>query len=541
MITNYSFNKETARKLVKSNTYATRSLNSNFTLEDFIPLSVINEDSAVDSSPLDLISITNATDLIAVDYQKNNNTIASILALKTNNGVYEHTKYICDRLLGAELLSVSTIQVRDYHFIKSIIKNIDGALEFVLSLSAREINNNQNFAIESHWNLDKYEGNGTYYNFQIWSNSPDNLLLLSNEVINLLEIQKDISSYTLSTPPPVFVKKGFYRNGVLELSVINTNASSNVLFDAGYKETETSNLFNTTSTLDLNENYLSNINVSTGNLFDIGFRIGDGIRTPDDLFMSDGPWGIDYNTTTTQILNYDVKLNDTFPSVDEYLIERNPNIKVQTTEGISIYKAFTPRFKPVNLSNYNTLEFNAKGVGEMEIRFIKDNINIWEYQYKTTINLNNQLIKHQIPLVDFKSNNEGNMILDNAVTIVFTLLATDGTEQIKEVSIEEIKLTNLDTLSLNNINANNFIAISHAINFPNPFKNSTTLQIPEKSNYIHLTIYDLLGRVVFNDAIKTNDDNNSIRIKLNDISPGLYKYNALTDAQKTYIGTLSVK
>ena len=38
-------------------------------------------------------------------------TKSSKTAKKTENGVYEHTKFICDRLLGAELLSVSTIEL----------------------------------------------------------------------------------------------------------------------------------------------------------------------------------------------------------------------------------------------------------------------------------------------------------------------------------------------------------------------------------------------------------------------------------------------
>jgi hypothetical protein len=111
--------------------------------------------------------MTNATELYSVDYIKDNKTIAVVLATKTENGVYEHTKYICDRLLGAELLSVSTIEIREHTFIKSIIKNTDGSKEFVLSFSGKLTNNDTNFAIDSHWNIDKYENNATYYNFQI--------------------------------------------------------------------------------------------------------------------------------------------------------------------------------------------------------------------------------------------------------------------------------------------------------------------------------------------------------------------------------------
>jgi len=291
--TGYTFDRDSAIRLTKSDTYLQRNANSGFTLQDFIPLSVINEDEAIESTPTDLLNITNATEIYAVDYMESNTPVASIMALKTENGVYEHTKYICDRLLGAELISVNTIDINGQAFIKSIIKNADGTYEFVLSLSAKVINNDENFAIESHWNLDQYEDNVTFYNFQIWTNAVDDLFLLGQEVLNLLEAQKPISTYNNSIPPTVFVRKGKYINGALDLQIINTNSTENVTFDAGFRATETSEFGALNSTIDLNQDYITNLQLQTGNLFDIGFRIGDGISTPDDLFMSDGPWGID--------------------------------------------------------------------------------------------------------------------------------------------------------------------------------------------------------------------------------------------------------
>ncbi len=515
IVSNYSFNKDTARKLIKSTTYANKSVNSSFTLEDFIPLNVINEDSVIDSSPMDLINITNATDLLSVDYQVGDQSIASILALKTDDGVYEHTKYICDRLLGAELLSVSTIQIRDYHFIKSIIKNVDGGIEFVLSLSAREVGDS--FVIESHWNLDRYTTGGMYYNFQIWANSLDNLLTLSNEVVNLLEVEKEIESYILSTPPPVFVKKGSYNNGELNLHIINSNSSNDILFDAGFKETETSSILSMSSTINLNENYITNLNLTTGNLFDIGFRIGDGIQTPDDLFMSDGPWGIDDNAATTQVLEYEVNSNESIPETNQFIIERNPYLKVQTQEYVSLYKAFTPRFKSVNVSGYNTLEFNAKGTGRMEIRFIKKSVDSWENQYKTEIELTDELFTYQIPLTNFVSNNDSNMILDDVVTIVFTLKSLDGSIETKEVLIEELKLSNLDVLAISDLNINDLSI------YPNPVKD--VLNINFKSSKSHLgevVIYNQLGQQIRKSNISINSGNNNIAFECNGIEPGLY-------------------
>ncbi len=116
---NYKFDKKLAKKILKSEFY---SKNASVSLRDLIPLDVLSGTESIESSPSDLISMTNATELYSVDYIKDNKTITVVLATKTENGVYEHTKYICDRLLGAELLSVSTIEIREHTFIKSIIK-----------------------------------------------------------------------------------------------------------------------------------------------------------------------------------------------------------------------------------------------------------------------------------------------------------------------------------------------------------------------------------------------------------------------------------
>ena len=519
VVTNYSFDKQNARKLTKNNTYASRRSNASFTLEDFVPLGVIHEDVSFESSPLDLINMTNATDLISVDYQKDNKNIASILVLKTADGVYEHSKYICDRLLGAELLSVSTIAIREHHFIKSIIKNIDGGLEFVLSFSAKESSNGENFEIESHWNIDKYEENVPFYNFQIWSNTPDNLYVLGNEVVNLLEVQKNIDSYDLSTPPPVFVKKGSYKNGVLSLNLVNSNLSDDILFEANYRKTETSDLLSMSSILNLENNYINNFNLSTGNLFDLGFRVGDGVTTSDDVFLSDGPWGVDDNAVSTQIVNYEVNINEETSLDTEFLIERNPYLKATTQEYVSIYKAFSPRFKPVDLSNFNALEFKAIGTGELEIRFIKESINTWENQFVTRVNLTAIEQQYQLPFINFFSENTDEMILDDVITAVFTLKSDGQVIETKEVSLKELKLTNLEVLNIEDVTSNNDFIV-----YPNPAGNNVTLafRTAQLQHVAKMVIYDQLYREIKNEEFIIVNGENSLEYQVDKLQSGIY-------------------
>ena len=515
----YTFDRSTAPRLMRGFEYAQRNAYNSFTLQDFIPLEVIGETEAVESTPVDLVNITNATEIYAVDYMNQNTPIATILALKTEDGVYEHTKYICDRLLGAELISVNTMIINEQPFIKSIIKNIDGTYEFVLSLSARVINNDENFAVESHWNLDRYQDNETFYNFQIWTNSVDDLYLLGVEVLNLLNVEKPIAEFNNSTPPTVFVRKGQYINGALELQIINTNATETVTLDAGYRTTETSEFQNMSNTLTLGGQYITNLTVDTGGLFDIGFRIGDGVATPDDLFMSDGPWGIDDSQAGTEVALYTVTPNDFDFETTDFPIERNMDLMATTNTYVAAYRALTPQFKAVDLTEYNTLKLSAKGTGNLEITFVKQGISNWEDQYKMSIALSNQMQDFVLPLADFMSDNDINPVLDDVVTMVFTMVSEDGATVSKEMNLQNLRLSTESTLSVDEFEntANTLRA------YPNPMTSKATIDFTlAQTETVVFEVYDQTGKRVFSKTHNAVAGKNSISFNRGSLSTGLY-------------------
>ncbi|MCG8795431.1 T9SS type A sorting domain-containing protein [Tenacibaculum finnmarkense] len=515
---NYKFNRSKAARVTKSNHYKRKSKNS-FELKDFIPLGVINTDETIESSPTDLVAITNATEIYAVDYMKSGVSVASVLALKTENGVYEHTKYICDRLLGAELISVSTIDINGQQFIKSLIRNTDNTVEFVLSLSAKIVNNNANFEIESHWNLDKYQSDIPFYNFQIWSNSLDDLYLLAKEVIDLLSIEKPILSYKISPPPTVFVRKGKYINGALALEIINTNASENIDFDAGFRITETSDLNKTNKRIGLEKNYITNIKIETGNLFDIGFRIGDGINTPDDIFMSDGPWGVDDSQANTKVIDYVVSANTLDFENTDFPIERNVALEVTTDSYFAVHRALTPRFKPVNLADYNSFNLTAKGTGNVEVTFIKQSIATWEEQFKATIAVTENFEDYVISFSDFKSTNGTELILNDITTIVFTMLSEQGAMVTKRINLENIRFSTSTKVVIPEL-----ITKGNALKAaPNPLETISEIYFNTKQiAMVRLVIYNQLGRVVKEIPYTTIVGENKIILKKGRLSTGLY-------------------
>lgn len=519
----YKFDQKSARRVTKdsSNTSVNRAAsNTTFQLQDFVPLTTINEDYAVDSTPQDLLNITNATEVYSVDYMQNNASIASVLALKTENGVYEHTKYICDRLLGGELISVSTMDINGQPFIKSIIKNVDGSFEYVLSLSAKLANNDANFAIESHWNLDLYEENVTFYNFQIWSDSIDDLYRLAEEVLILLDAEKAISGYQLSTPPTVFVRKGKYNNGALDLQIINTNATGNVGFDSGYRVTETSDFNYTNSTIDLNQDYITELEVATGNLFDIGFRIGDGINTPDDLFMSDGPWGVDDSEANTTVNSYLVSPNTTTFDSQDFPIERNVTLNATTDTYVAAYRALTPRFKAVDLNDFTSFKFKVKGTGNLEITLVKQSITNWDEQYKTTIALTDTYQSHAVLFSEFTSTLTPSLEANDIVTIVFTMQSEDGSVTTKQMDIQDVRFSRGNALSVNDFETE---TVNTLIAYPNPMIEASNLHFTsQKSENVELIIYNQLGKIVYNTSVESLVGNNIIPINSQNLSSGLY-------------------
>lgn len=535
---NYKFDRKNAKKLKKTSTYGNRNPMSDIELENFIPLTIIDEDYVIETSPVDLIDITNATEVYGVDYIRNEKAIASILALKTENGVYEHTKYICDRLLGAELISVSTIEINDQQFIKSLIRNIDGTIEFVLSFSAKVTANDSEFSIESHWNLDQYENNTEFYNFQIWSNSVDDLYTLGEELLRLVDVTKPITAYNNSTPPAVFVRKGTYLNGTLQLEIVNTNATQGVTFSSVLRATETSNQEDYTTTINLGGNYITNTTIDTGNLFDIGFRIGDGVAIPDDLFLSDGPWGIDVAQAETTLESYEVTENTNIFDNDVFPIERNINLQATTSTYFSAYRALTARFQAVDLTQYNGLKLNASGNGSLQITLVKQEIENWEEQYKYTISLTETLEPFTIALESFTNGTGETIELQDLVTIVFSMTSEDGTVQTKEMNLEDIQFVNENILGTTD---SDITPAQKLKNFPNPFNGVTTLKLNQPSTSVQITVIDMLGRTVDTQNIITQQNGTEATYINTQLQPGVYNYIIIDNTSIQHNGRFIIK
>ncbi|SNR16392.1 T9SS type A sorting domain-containing protein [Tenacibaculum jejuense] len=517
--TNYTFDVAKARKVEKNSFYARRSSNQNISLWDLVPMDVIPGTTAVESSPSDLVDITNATDLVSVDYIRDNKGYGTLLLLKTENKVYEHTKHICDRFTGAELLSVSNMEINDALFIKSRVKQPDGSIEFVATFSVRESDDNSSFIVESHWNLDQYEEKG-YYNFQVWASSIDDLYNVSQEVLNLLEVQKPISEYKSSDAPLVFIKKAAYRRGgKIDLEIINNLRPSTIIIEGNKRATETATSEPVTFNVDLT-GYINNVTLDIGNLYDFGFRLRNQYNlTPDDLFLSDGTWGVD-DSSQRFVDTFNVIANNETDEEGVYKVERNISLVATANQDVSVYRSLTPKFEPVDLTAYDQISFDAKGVGTMKMIFVKESISDWNNQPYITVNLTDNTKDYVIYKGDITSNANGEVNLNDVKMLFITLVADDGSMVQKNLDVGNIKFAKQATASIGNE-----VSLERALVSPNPVETSATFTFNSKStNDYNFEVFNVLGKQVHSEKITSKVGSNTINFDRKQLSSGIYFY-----------------
>jgi hypothetical protein len=514
--TNYKFDIALAKKVSKKTSYGKKA-SGDITLWDFIPMGILNETSVVESSPEDLKDITNAIDVLSVDYVNGNNEgLGTILVLETENSVYEHTKHICDRFTGAELLSVSNMEINDEVFIKSIVKRPDGGIEYVASFSAATSDDNSSFVVESHWNLDKYSQKG-FYNFQIWASSIDDLYKLSKEVLRLVNVQKEISSYISSEAPPVFIRKANYSDGKIDLDIVSTIGATRISIDGYKRETETATSQYVYFDTEL-DGTLNSITLETGKLYDFGFRLNNEyFTTPDDLFLSDGTWGVDYSSESF-ITDFTVAQNSEDFNEDVSGVERNIKTSFQTNQDVSIYRSLTPKFESVDLTAYNTISFLARGDGKLKVTLVKESISSWESQPYRIIDLNNSKTTHNIFFSDLINDTNYGSGLNDVKMVFFTLLSENGITQNKSLEIENLKFSKSATASVDEVTK---AGVVKAV--PNPVVNSTKLLFNASvGGKLNLEVYTVFGKQVYKDEIESVAGKNSIVFNRKDLASGMY-------------------
>lgn len=484
------------------------------------------------STPNDLKQITNATDVLAVDYFQNTSRIASFLSTYTPNGVYSHTKAICDRLNEATLMKIETVTLpingNEASFILAQLKQKNEEIEYAISFSgyleAGKLH------VESYWTLDEYSKKAAFYNFQAWAINPN---IAKQLVIKALEQASTLYEVVLENEvklaplPKVFVQNGRYENGQLQLKLSNPSAlTGSVTVQGVLARSETNKNKETWSkTIVLSKAKEENLTIQVGQLFDTGISIVNSVDGQvDNLYLADAPWGYGIASDGGVISEYSVKNNDGATSAtrgENYLLERNVSLKGTIKSYLSIFKMLEPSAKPLDMSAYGTIKFKAQGTGNVELVIMKKSVANYEEQFRVSVPLSATERQFMYNLSDFKSTKGGTLKASDVTTVVFGVIGDNATQKPFEISVKDLTFS---TQLITAIEAEPVLGEAALLAYPNPCmedKVKLNFELSEGSEYT-VSLYNFMGKKVYQAEKRGVQGANELSLNVASYTRGAY-------------------
>lgn len=408
-----------------------------FSIASETPLSALVPDlgpdstEAYQSTPTDLLELTNAIEVLSVDYFDGEEREAVCLVTKTQNEVYSHTKSICDRVGGAELISTNTILVGGvYPGTLISLRREDGGIEYAMSFSLKEKTDTE-YEYNSHWNIGDYPAGGTYLNFQLWGRKPIDVFYLSEKILEIFDNSFDISKDPVfSASPDLVMRYGEYVQGKFRATLINKKRKTgNVKFEGTLRNSEQTTSVAFADSVALTGDYPQIVEFSTPGVFDAGLNIY--LESPSDedaIYLADGAWIANYeeaNVANTSLTIH--PLDKIVPGDNHYWIERSFVASGEVKNYYSVHRPLRLGLRKVDLTDYGYLSFVAKGNTPVEIVVSHEGITAWESQPRKVLALTGTAKRYYLPLSDFLDN-LGNSAINNDITALTFSVIGDNSE-----------------------------------------------------------------------------------------------------------------
>ena len=470
---------------------------------DFIPENGPANTHAYITTPGDLIGVTNASTVFAVDYlNEENQRLGAILAITTpGEELYEHTKVICDRLNGAVLEDIWHTEVLRKPFIIFKLRQpgqeVDYAINFIVKRQGDQ------FTVDNRWGLEEYdiESTNEIFNLQVWSTSPEYTKKLLAEFIKNLS-KAEPTKFDNNYPPvipEVYVKSGRYEDGQIVLDLSNKVNASELAVRGTLAEVEDGNRQSFLYDLPIEslDKENSQIRMPVNSVFDAGFSVqNDLVGGMDVLYFADGPWGVDYEQGGAVVDEfYTLQQEESDAVEEELLVERKAVVKGEVTTYASLFRYLRPGLQPRDLRDYNQVRFTASGSEELEVILLKKSVQGSAGQYRKTVKLTAEKKEYFInfsELTDRMGFGAGTFTGEDITAIVFNVLGDQQTAQSFEIEIENVVFTTkYITATEEEIEQKDEVLKI----FPNPFEDKTNLlfYLKEPHNEVQLEVLDVLG------------------------------------------------
>ena len=399
-------------------------------VNSLVPMQLSNAKlTAYLTTPKDILGITNAKEVVSVDYTLNGSCKGVVFATTTKAAIYDHTKAVCDRLKGAQVVRMDSVLVNGLALLRFALKYEDGHTENIISFSASLNPARNTIGIQSNWLKAAYIPEETMYNFQVWSVSDELSTEITGKILNQLQQIATVEPLKKSSLLPDTYFVSAKREGAnLEMAVQNKQAGVSGYFELQEKANEQSIVVSRKVPFSFSTVQNNILQLPVSDAFETTVKMFVNNELQDEVFLSDGAWSVDYNSANTVLNKFETK-NDNRKSVPEELqMFRNVSVNANTNAYFTILKLMRGGGLPKDISAFKSMKFNANGNGTMKITLVKQSVKNWDDQYFIKIPLNNNPKDYLIDLGDFSSIANKNKIKpDDINAIVFTVTNSAGT------------------------------------------------------------------------------------------------------------------
>ena len=507
-------------------------------LMQMFPSELFPGDRSYVTSPTDILDFTIAEEVLSVDYQWENRTKGVVLGVRTSNRVYNHTKASCDRLRGAEILKVSTIEIEGYQFLIQALRQRNDVVEHAISFAIGQKNTLPHYTLQTNWYVNTYQPAEQMFNFQVWTVSPEHTIKLVKDILNNLTDSKPVVQLDNPMVPTTYVSKVWRGNTEMYLRLHSSQV--NDLIEITLDEIHSETQGYATRHINTYSEYIKEVIVDVHDYYEYDGLVRVNGEVTDAFYYADGNWGLDFVSRNTRIQNYQVTntLNRVYDE-DDFLIHRNVEVEANTRDYLILYKSLQPGYIPTDLTDYNYLSFTATGSGMLELGLIKQSIVQWPQQYKANINIRSNENTYYIPLKVFSSTGSKERITaDDLTTLTFSFLPALAKSSNLRLNISDLKFTKTAPTG--------FEYLVHDLEnqmllYPNPSKGLVKcLAYADVSGQATLEVRNLTGAVIYRQNISLVEGRNELSFDFDArVTNSKFVFINLVSSEKDY-GTVKV-
>lgn len=451
---------------------------------------------------------TNAREVFAMDYMTaTQRRLGAVMVMDSGTELYEHTKFVCDRVAGALLSEVQSVQVDGKPYVAAKVSQPDGSREYAIAFVAYQTASG--YIIDSRFTRPEYTvPSGTFrvLNFQVWATSLNGAADLTKAILDRLRTQGTVTvQQSTVNIPSVYIQTARYKAGVLTLQVGNNANASSLVVTGRYRDVETKSAtqwLTRTWTVPLNASQTTqSVQISTGGVYDMSFSVASG-SSADELYISDGTWG--FYDPSAKISNFTVAPQAAYSTeFGTLFLERSVAFSGATPgttseDYISVFRYLSAGRTAVDLSKngFKNISFIASGQGTFQIEVVKSSIAGWDQFHSAPITLSTSARTFTVDLSSFTRLAGGALNVNDVQMLVFRFLGNNRSPQSVSLNLSNVRFAG-GTLVANEDNSELPKEISLGQNYPNPFNPSTTLEFSLNApQQVRLDVFDMLGRKV---------------------------------------------